>query len=1030
VKKKLLLSICMVGALLDLGALSVFAQNTSLQDLAFNANSVVIDYNSDPTFASDASSLGINLASYSYNSGTGLGTITYTTTAAGTGYFAAAFLLPVSVPSFNEYGTQHGTAASGVSWEIGDGDDPSSTFSSDFSSSALTDANDLPSGSDDYLGECEGEVGCNGDVLIGLGDSFILGANEEETITINVSQTAPSGGFYLDQTHPVDPNNPTQQDVYFTISAVETPTGNNPPPPVIPEPSTWLLMLTGMGAAAGQLRRKMMGKASGKLLSALALAVTGLTLAPFASAQSVLTVPWDPTNPAAPHTTYPLPIGAPSVSIPATSEATIVLGAVLVAPGSTDSFTYTWAFGDGSPVVGPNAVTNMNDISTTHQYPASAAVGTTWTAVVTVTDTTKNKTYTGNYLVIQEANTLQPRVNVAIDWGLWYLHQTMYHPSAGVGYWSAGCASGYAGYACGNGYGSLDATNVQAMEVNGHYANGPATDPYTSDVSEGLNEMFTHLTAVQNSSLDTYYSYYYLGTAAGATKTYTYNPAVTNFGCSDGSQPTTTNSGAPSYYCTSPATPVYYNAGATSCLSPPCSFTFDGNSNGQSIFAWQASGAPTGWGYEAGMYMDALVASLSPNAVASTGGSGVAGQTYHNIVQDLADADAYAQWTGDTYDVENGYTRGYPYGALSGDGGGWWYYIQEGNDNSASQWAAIGLIGAKQGFGIPIPSIVTDANNMWVTASQDVSSPTPVSSNPYDSLTDDYGGFGYNGALTYSEAWGSWATTPSGMVQMAMDGIGRTANTAFGASKNAPDQRFNNAETYYADNFCNTTADGVFYAPRAYTYGLFSFTKSMLLHNPGGVLSPIQYLQTQTPGVFDNAQNPNPNSIDWYAALSAANNGNDPCDGVAQTLVERQYDPNNAAAGYGSSTPGYWYGDNYSGAQDPYETAWSLIMLQRTVFINCVNNLGGSGLASGASPARIDLTWSGIPNVTGYTVQRSTTSGGPYTTVGTTTTTAYSDRTGLTNGDTYYYVLQPFNGAGAVCQSNQAKITVPKKSAL
>jgi fibronectin type 3 domain-containing protein len=105
-------------------------------------------------------------------------------------------------------------------------------------------------------------------------------------------------------------------------------------------------------------------------------------------------------------------------------------------------------------------------------------------------------------------------------------------------------------------------------------------------------------------------------------------------------------------------------------------------------------------------------------------------------------------------------------------------------------------------------------------------------------------------------------------------------------------------------------------------------------------------------------------------------------------------------------------------------------MLQRTVFINCVNNLGGSGLASGASPARIDLTWSGIPNVTGYTVQRSTTSGGPYTTVGTTTTTAYSDRTGLTNGDTYYYVLQPFNGAGAVCQSNQAKITVPKKSAL
>ena len=67
---------------------------------------------------------------------------------------------------------------------------------------------------------------------------------------------------------------------------------------------------------------------------------------------------------------------------------------------------------------------------------------------------------------------------------------------------------------------------------------------------------------------------------------------------------------------------------------------------------------------------------------------------------------------------------------------------------------------------------------------------------------------------------------------------------------NAPDQRFNNAETFYADNFCNTTSSGAYYAPRAYSYGMFSFTKSMLLHDPGGVLSPIQYLRTETPGVF------------------------------------------------------------------------------------------------------------------------------------------------------------------------------------
>jgi hypothetical protein len=279
------------------------------------------------------------------------------------------------------------------------------------------------------------------------------------------------------------------------------------------------------------------------------------------------------------------------------------------------------------------------------------------------------------------------------------------------------------------------------------------------------------------------------------------------------------------------------------------------------------------------------------------------------------------------------------------------------------------------------------------------------------------------------------------MVQMSLDGIGRTANTAFGSASNAPDQRFNNAETFYADNFCNSLTGGyssAYYTPRNYVYGLFSFTKSMLLHNPGGSLSPIQYLRTMTPGVFPNS---NPaagqpaNTIDWYAALSPANGGTDACDGVAQTIVERQYLPaataapgynyQGSATGYNSVSPGYWYADSYEGGQFPYETAWNIIMLQRTVFVNCVNNLGGKGTASGVAAARIDLTWTGIPNVTGYDVLRSTTNGGSYTEVGTTTTTSYSDRTGLVNGHTYYYVLQPVNNSGAVCQSNQATITIP-----
>jgi hypothetical protein len=39
---------------------------------------------------------------------------------------------------------------------------------------------------------------------------------------------------------------------------------------------------------------------------------------------------------------------------------------------------------------------------------------------------------------------------------------------------------------------------------------------------------------------------------------------------------------------------------------------------------------------------------------------------------------------------------------------------------------------------------------------------------------------------------------------------------------------------------------------------------------------------------------------------------------------------------------------------------------------------------------------------------------------------AYSDTAGLTNGSTYFYVLQPDNAAGGeICQSNEKQITIP-----
>lgn len=92
-----------------------------------------------------------------------------------------------------------------------------------------------------------------------------------------------------------------------------------------------------------------------------------------------------------------------------------------------------------------------------------------------------------------------------------------------------------------------------------------------------------------------------------------------------------------------------------------------------------------------------------------------------------------------------------------------------------------------------------------------------------------------------------------------------------------------------------------------------------------------------------------------------------------------------------SVQPGYW------GATPPTPTSLSVI--------------NGSG--------SVDLTWAAAIGATGYKVKRATVSGGPYITVATTTSTAYSD-SGLTNGVTYFYVVSAGNPAGDSADSAEA----------
>ena len=108
--------------------------------------------------------------------------------------------------------------------------------------------------------------------------------------------------------------------------------------------------------------------------------------------------------------------------------------------------------------------------------------------------------------------------------------------------------------------------------------------------------------------------------------------------------------------------------------------------------------------YQGGMFMDAIVASGTPNATAPTGPSGggpdpgIVGRTFKAIVWDMMDYYYYCQ---------------YPYTY-----GGWRYNCRDWPDNSASQWGAIGILAVDRTWSVPIPAPLISLNINWLNYSQ------------------------------------------------------------------------------------------------------------------------------------------------------------------------------------------------------------------------------------------------------------------------------------------------------------------------
>ena len=352
-----------------------------------------------------------------------------------------------------------------------------------------------------------------------------------------------------------------------------------------------------------------------------------------------------------------------------------------VVRGGTGTLTYTWNFGDGSPVA-TGAVSNKRAIEYSHTY--TGTVGQKYNATLTVVDSA-GRSDTDTYRVEIHADQLDSRVNVAIDEGLWWLHKNQ----QSSGYWY------YSSY-----YASPTASAVQAFFINGHLEVGdPDEDPYVETVRNGMRYMFGRLRAV-SIGFQTY--------------------------------------GDP-----------------------------DTNGNGIGIEVSESNPI-----YQGGMVMDAIIASATPARRVWTGGTNVYGRTYRDVLQDMCDMYSWGQYD-DTGSV----------------GGGWRYSWNSWPDNSAAQWAAIGMIPAQEPpWSCTVPDWVKTRNNVWLSYS----------------FNGSYG-FGYTGSGS------GWALTASGMVQVVMSVPGYKTQT-----------RWTGPEAYYLTNWTTFLNQNNYYA-------YYAFTKAMRL---------------------------------------------------------------------------------------------------------------------------------------------------------------------------------------------------------